>query len=871
MSNPRLKSALAATIVGLVANLLPALVCAQSAITPPTILEAVEPEYPESAVSAERGRVVATLRVVIESDGVVSEATMVDSLGDGLDEAAIATMRRFLFTPAMRDGLPIRIAIRFELAMAPPEPEPEPEAEPEAEPEPPPIPPGRIVGQLLESSTGEPLEDVDVAYVDESGAEHWTRTNAEGRFAFEGLAPGPVRIIARPLGLPERVEQEVVTAGEELALTYRLITEEVAAAEPDVATARAIVDPPPREITRRTLPREVLNSIPGTRGDPLRAIEILPGIARPPFGVGLLIIRGSAPGDSEYLLGGVPIPSIYHFGGLTSVINGRLLERIDFFPGNYSSRYGRKMGGIVEIETRDPATDGFHGNVEASVIDTSVLFEGPITPRFSIAGSFRRSLIDLVLNAVLSNADVNVTAAPVYYDYQLFATWRPTERDRVRFRFYGSDDRFRLILGAGVSDDPAVRGGFGIANHFDHFQTNWERQIDTRIKQESVLLFGPTRLAFNVGSVARLELRLQPVYLRNEWTVNVNERLRVIAGTDISLGGFQITYTGGRLGQSEGSPTQGSGGIDDVSVRESGFVVRPGVYLEASYTAGRFVLTSALRFDYYSEIRNWSLDPRVVANYQLTPTIRLKAAVGLYSQPPEFNESSPGLGTATLNPLHSAHFGTGIEWNPSPGIQLGLDGFYKQLWNRVVSTVNAVDPRYENAGVGRIYGMELSGRIQPSPSRPYFGYVSYTLMRSERRDHPNDPYRLFDFDQTHIFTASFSYTWARHHWQLGGTLRLVSGNPYTPINQGVMDVQTLTQNPIPGLTNSARNALFNRVDVRVEKQWWFQSWKLALFLDVQNAYNQHNPEARQYNYDYTLSGTISGLPIIPGLGIRGEF
>ena len=85
------------------------------------------------------------------------------------------------------------------------------------------------------------------------------------------------------------------------------------------------------------------------------------------------------------------------------------------------------------------------------------------------------------------------------------------------------------------------------------------------------------------------------------------------------------------------------------------------------------------------------------------------------------------------------------------------------------------------------------------------------------------------------------------------------------------DLVTGLFSPIFGETNSIRNPTFHRLDVRVEKQWIFSNWKLALFLDVQNAYNQTNPEARLYNYDYTLSGTVNGLPIIPGLGIRGEF
>jgi hypothetical protein len=59
--------------------------------------------------------------------------------------------------------------------------------------------------------------------------------------------------------------------------------------------------------------------------------------------------------------------------------------------------------------------------------------------------------------------------------------------------------------------------------------------------------------------------------------------------------------------------------------------------------------------------------------------------------------------------------------------------------------------------------------------------------------------------------------------------------------------------------------------MRVDKAWKFKTWKLSAYLDVQNAYNNANPEAVQYNFNYTSRAYVSGLPILPSLGIRGEF
>ena len=63
---------------------------------------------------------------------------------------------------------------------------------------------------------------------------------------------------------------------------------------------------------------------------------------------------------------------------------------------------------------------------------------------------------------------------------------------------------------------------------------------------------------------------------------------------------------------------------------------------------------------------------------------------------------------------------------------------------------------------------------------------------------------------------------------------------------------------------------FHRLDVRIDKTWDFKAWKLTAYLDLQNAYFRQNPEGRMYNYNYSRSDAVKGLPILPILGVRGE-
>ena len=143
-------------------------------------------------------------------------------------------------------------------------------------------------------------------------------------------------------------------------------------------------------------------------------------------------------------------------------------------------------------------------------------------------------------------------------------------------------------------------------------------------------------------------------------------------------------------------------------------------------------------------------------------------------------------------------------------------------------------------------------------------------MRSERRDHAGEPIALFDYDQTHILSVALVYRLG-DGWEAGATFRLVSGNPTTPITGGAFSGNTLGYQPIPGPTNSDRNPFFHRLDLRIEKMFQItDSFRLAVYLDVQNVYNSTNQEGVIYDYRYQMSAPLQGLPIIPSLGLRGE-
>jgi hypothetical protein len=205
-------------------------------------------------------------------------------------------------------------------------------------------------------------------------------------------------------------------------------------------------------------------------------------------------------------------------------------------------------------------------------------------------------------------------------------------------------------------------------------------------------------------------------------------------------------------------------------------------------------------------------------------------------------------------------------------VDLEVTGFTKDLSRLVVRNLAAeVDPSqpvFRNEGEGRIYGLE--SLLRARFGERFFGWIAYTYQRSFRTDRPGDPERRFDFDQPHILTAVGTYR-ASPRWAYGARFRLVSGNPYTPVTRAVYDASSDVWVPVYGAVNSGRLGPFHALDVRVDRTWTYDTWRLSAYLDVQNVTNRANPEGWQYRFDYRERARLTGLPILPIIGLKGEW
>jgi TonB family protein len=91
------------------------------AVTPPALRSRAEATYPPDALRDNLSATVG-LEVVVDDTGNVVEARVIAPAGHGFDEAALAAARKFTFTPAKRNGTPIRSTLQLAYEFHPPPP-----------------------------------------------------------------------------------------------------------------------------------------------------------------------------------------------------------------------------------------------------------------------------------------------------------------------------------------------------------------------------------------------------------------------------------------------------------------------------------------------------------------------------------------------------------------------------------------------------------------------------------------------------------------------------------------------------------------------------------------------------------------------------
>lgn len=777
-------------------------------------------------------------------------------------------------------------------SLPPPPPPPSPSRT--AAPKDPPgaVATGTLRGLVVDATTGEP---VPAAFVSAGGVTDLT--GPDGRFTLTGLAMGPVELmVATELYAPAVLAVELTELSPAADVEITLTPDDSLQGEIVEITGEA---PDPAEPPSYELTVDEIRALPGSGNDTLKSLQSLPGVARMPFGMGGLVLRGASPRDTNVYLDGVEVPLLYHFGGLASFYPSSLLTSLDMVPGGFSAEYGRAQGGVVLLRSRPGRTDRWRVESEVSLQDASLRADGPGPLGGAWTIALRRSYLDAVLALALpEDGAFSLTLAPRYYDGQLRYDLELGGGQRVSAMLFGSDDRLSFLF----SDDddemdmgaPAEQSRFSYVQRFMRAALRWERRT-----ADVTMSFTPW-VGWDENSI-----RFDEEGITHE-VVPVGARLNLLRSFDRGYLAGGLDVQGARHSSninSEQPPMPGQPESDDLVLSTgTAWHADVGLWLEGLYGLwdGQVNVKPGLRLEHYGLTGEWVLDPRLNLAQPLRHGITLRQSVGIYHQPPVAANLDPLFGNPDLGSSYAVQTSAGVEVALPVGVEVSATGFFDQAYDVPVDVVSsatgAADPGnplaggggaasrettseqfgtftyQENLGRGRNYGVETMIRGAggtPGQAGHWLGWLSYTYSRALRRYDPNyyPAYYPYVLDQPHVLTALGSVM-LTDHWRLGARVRVVSGNPITPVTGSYYDAEILRYRALSGDVLSQRLPAFFQLDVRLDRTWR-RSWGVvSLFLDVQNATNRLNAEGVTYNYDYTEQTYTRGLPIIPSIGVE---
>jgi hypothetical protein len=721
---------------------------------------------------------------------------------------------------------------------------------------------GEIDGVIYES--GQELGGVSVIFVTQT-----TTTDSEGRFVLENVPPGDrVLRIIHPDGKQVKQASVFVLSNERTPFTFDFSGEILTLGEVTVY-GESIIEATPG---KQTMQVAEIRRMTGSANDPLRALQILPGVTAPSGFLAGLNVRGGGPDDNTYYFDRVSLSYPYHFGGLATTVNSAAIESVDIHAGGFGAEFGNAQA-VIDIHASPPERERVAFTSDLNMIMSEVMLESPIGSNGALYLAGRRSYADLIVPHLVDIPEL--TQFPRFWDYQAAFDYDLTPEQKLHFGAFSARDSMEINVTQdfGLDDDddeidPAFLGRSHYIGGFDAQSITLDSSFGDRLTLQSTLSHTRDMLDLEIGS-GNYYLLIDPTsyILREDVEYDIHARHKIQAGGSIGKGNFKITSYFPRMPSEEEIAEQqgreaigeeeynGPFGDDQINIESD--ISQNFTFTEA-YLQDRIAVTDWLhlklgtRFSYFDITGGAMVDPRASLSIKIPNGARIRAAWGIYHQTPTADQFLPEWGNPDVHPSKAIHYVLELERDVlHNSANIKLAGYYRDLKGLVTDHPTDI---YRNQGSGHAQGLEVL--LKYNPSERFLGWLSYSYSESRRKNNPDTPERLYIFDQTHIATVSTSYR-PTPNWELGLRWNYATGVPIAPSDE---------------ILAGLREPSTHRLDLRFSRTFHVGKHPLQVYLDVLNAYDYSgsfstSTEAQEFvEYEEDFA-----MPVIPYLGASMKF
>jgi hypothetical protein len=736
---------------------------------------------------------------------------------------------------------------------------------------------GDLYGRIYDATTKQPIPFANVVVI---GTNNGAATNEDGYFKITDLPVNTYQVRASVVGYnPQTKTDVVIQTSKPAEVNFQLVPQAIELEGVTVTSDYFRKDL--LEVNSiRSFSYEEIRRSPGGFEDVIRALSILPGVAQADGGRNDLVVRGGAPSENLYLIDGIEVPNINHFGtqgatgGPLSYVNLDFVRETSFSTGGFSALYGDKLSSVLDINLRDGREDRFGGKATISASQFGLNLEGPITEKSNFIFSARRSYLDFIFKAA------DFSFVPEYYDVLLKADFNPHSQDAFSFLFISAYDNVNFfndtqeqqvdnsrILGtdqiqyvAGLTYRHLFTDGF--------FNIALSRNYVDYDSQQKDSLLNP--IFTNKSKEEENTLRADLVFkLSKTSEINVGGTAKLIeADYDILFPTFVTTF---------------GDTLPITNLQTENTYTKFGAYVNYNILLfNRLTTNLGVRSEIFTALNSKVyFSPRLSLSYALTDLTNINFSTGIYHQSPSYIWLEAFESNRDLRMIQVNQFVLGFDQRISSDALLKVEAFYKDYDNYPTSTVrpylvlantgagfSGSDDNFSSfgleplvdAGFGKARGIELSVQKKLSDI-PYYGIFSFTYSQADYTSLDGIE-RPGSYDQNWIINLSGGYKF-NEYWEFSSKFRFASGKPYTPFNADG------TQNVADYNTHRLKSS--HSIDVRVDKRWYFAGWTLITYVDIQNIYNHPNQSNIRWDPQTMSVDESSSIGILPTIGISAEF
>lgn len=652
---------------------------------------------------------------------------------------------------------------------------------------------------------------------------------------------------------------------------------------------------------RHTLDSDLFMSTPGSGGDPLRVLNLLPSVGVLNDFVGVLSVRGGGPEDNIYYFDRLPLEYPYHLYGIVSTVNADVIQNVDVYPGGYGAEFGSDSQAVIDIYSRRLAASKFSGKFNLNPVYSQAFLEGNIIGKrcyWYVFGrrSYMGPLFEL-LPHLLEIEDDLVTQIPSFWSYQGKFVYQLSKIHRLELNTIAADDASEFRFGADEVSDSDLRGPFKSENPFDSQGIHLYSGLENQFKS----VFSFTR------SFSRNELVYGEGYyyrdLESIYSLRADFKYWLKYPDTLMESGFNVTSFPSSLTSIGSRPLEEGDWDYDFRLKQDGEKIHTAVsrdlhrfegYLQGTQDLFSskyidFFATLGLRGSYFNLIDYFSVQPRGLigatvgsehdseAGISLFP-LDLRLMFGNYVQNPQFYQIVLGNDNPELGPSIAKHYVVALEKDITTDTRFEVAGYLKDLKNMI--TYNLPSKRYQNQKSGSVKGIEVS--LEHKMGQMFRGWLAYSYTVSKRQDSPFEDDREYMYSTPHVLSINLDYSLDRI--EFGANWQYKSGILYAPLDGRERYINPFTGNQtwIPIYDEPRRTKPYHRLDLRfhysflkdISIHWWYlniDELSGGFTVELWNVYNRTNPLQVRYNSDYTQEVPIAQLPIIPFLAATIEF